>query len=241
MHPDVAPGSQVSARVAAALWALGGSISFLVVLLPHPQEVHVEGFVAVGIVAEMVALGLWLLEGRLSKGALNVAIAAGSVLITADIAMAGEDRGGPMPDNETLYVWVALYSAYFFTARQAALQIAWASACYGTALWFISRHDVIATRWIETSATLAISVALIVLLKRRVQTLVTQLADAARTDPLTGLHNRRGFEESIDVEIERARRGDHPLTLVVADLDHFKRVNDRLGHGAGDASRRPMW
>jgi len=236
MHPDVAPGSQVSARVAAALWALGGSISFLVVLLPHPRQVYVVGFVAIGVLAELVALGLWLLDDRLSKRALNAAIALGAILITADIAMAGEDRGGSMPDNEMLYVWIALYSAYFFSARQAALQIAWASACYGTALWFVSPQDVIATRWIETSSTLAIVVALIVLLKRRVQTLVTQLADAARTDPLTGLHNRRGFEESIDVEIERARRGGHPLTLVVADLDHFKRVNDRLGHGAGDAA-----
>jgi diguanylate cyclase (GGDEF)-like protein/putative nucleotidyltransferase with HDIG domain len=236
VHPDVAPGSRAAARVAAVLWALGGSISFLVVLAPHPDAVNVPGFAAVGVAAELVALALWLLDDRLSRGALNVAIAAGSALITADIAMSGENRGASMPDNEMLYVWVALYSAYFFTARQAAGHVMWAALLYGVTLVFISPHDVIATRWIETASTLAIAVLIITLLKSRVQTLVTALADAARTDPLTGLKNRRGFEEVIDVEIERARRGGHPLTLVVGDLDHFKRVNDRLGHGAGDAA-----
>jgi diguanylate cyclase (GGDEF)-like protein/putative nucleotidyltransferase with HDIG domain len=236
VHPDVAPGSRTAARVGAVLWALGGSISFLVVLAPHPQAVSVPGFVAVGVVAELVALTLWLLDDRISKRWLNVAIAAGSVLITADIAMSGEHRGASMPDNEMLYVWVALYAAYFFTARQAAAHVAWAASLYGVTLWFISPHDVIATRWIETASTLAIAVLIITLLKSRVQTLLSALADAARTDALTGMKNRRGFEESIDVEIERARRGDHPLTLVLGDLDHFKRVNDRLGHGAGDAA-----
>ncbi|MDX6697921.1 MAG: hypothetical protein QOE65_1318 [Solirubrobacteraceae bacterium] len=236
MHPDVAPGSRTAARVAAVLWALGGSISFLVVLAPHPDAVFVPGFVAVGVVAELVALALWVLDERLSRGALNVAIAAGSALITADIAMSGEHRGASMPDNEMLYVWVALYASYFFTARQAAAHVVWATLLYGVTLVFISPHDVIATRWIETTSTLAIVVLIITLLKTRVQTLLTALADAARTDPLTGLKNRRGFEEVIDVEIERARRGGHSLTLVVGDLDHFKRVNDRLGHGAGDAA-----
>ncbi|HVE67769.1 MAG TPA: diguanylate cyclase [Solirubrobacteraceae bacterium] len=236
MHPDVAPGSQTAARVGAILWALGGSVSFLVVLAPHPNEVYVPGFVAVGVVAELVALALWLLDSRLTRLHLNLAIAAGSVLITADIAMSGEHRGASMADNEMLYVWVALYAAYFFTARQAAGHVMWAAALYGTTLWFISPHDVIATRWIETTSTLAIAVLIITLLKSRVKTLLSALADAARTDPLTGLKNRRGFEESIDVEIERARRSGHPLTLVLGDLDHFKRVNDRLGHGAGDAA-----
>ena len=134
MHPDVAPGSQTAARVGAILWALGGSVSFLVVLAPHPDEVYVPGFVAVGIVAELVALALWLLDTRLSRLHLNLAIAAGSVLITADIAMSGEHQGASMPDNEMLYVWVALYAAYFFTARQAAGHVIWAAALYGTTL-----------------------------------------------------------------------------------------------------------
>src|SRR4051794_1507684 len=234
--PDVAPDARVTARVAALLFAVGGLISFLVVLFPHPSQVDETGFVIVGIVAEVGALALYLLAGRLSKGTIQCLIFVGIALISTDIALSGEDRGASVSDNEMLYLWAVLFAAYFFTARQAAFQVAWAAVCYAVVLWFYSPHDIIATRWIETVFTLGVALLLIVLLKERVQGLVTRLADAARTDPLTDLHNRRGFEESIEIEIERARRGGHPLTLLLGDLDHFKRVNDRLGHAAGDAA-----
>ena len=60
-------------------------------------------------------------------------------------------------------------------------------------------------------------------------------AALARTDPLTGAPNRRAFEEAAGRELDRARRHGHPLTLALLDADGFKAVNDRLGHGAGDA------
>lgn len=56
----------------------------------------------------------------------------------------------------------------------------------------------------------------------------------AKSDALTGLANRRVFEERIGPLIDSARRYGHPLTLVSIDLDHFKQVNDNLGHAAGD-------
>lgn len=59
-------------------------------------------------------------------------------------------------------------------------------------------------------------------------------AKAAATDPLTGLANRRAFDDRAEVEWSRARREDAPLALLVFDLDKFKAVNDRYGHAAGD-------
>jgi diguanylate cyclase (GGDEF)-like protein len=56
----------------------------------------------------------------------------------------------------------------------------------------------------------------------------------AATDPLTGLYNRRLFEENFDRELNRARRYSHKLVLVMLDLHQFKGVNDRHGHLAGD-------
>jgi diguanylate cyclase (GGDEF)-like protein len=56
----------------------------------------------------------------------------------------------------------------------------------------------------------------------------------ARTDALTGLANRRAFDEAAEQEVERARRYNTPLALVMADLDHFKAINDRHGHHIGD-------
>jgi len=56
----------------------------------------------------------------------------------------------------------------------------------------------------------------------------------ALTDPLTGLANRRAFEEALSTETARATRHGKPLSLLFLDLDHFKDVNDRHGHAVGD-------
>ncbi len=57
---------------------------------------------------------------------------------------------------------------------------------------------------------------------------------AALTDPLTGLFNRRGFSDATALVIARETQGAAPLSLLVFDLDHFKSINDRFGHAAGD-------
>jgi diguanylate cyclase (GGDEF)-like protein len=54
------------------------------------------------------------------------------------------------------------------------------------------------------------------------------------TDGLTGLFNRRFFQERLDEEFRRAQRYSDPVSLIMIDIDHFKRVNDRYGHQAGD-------
>ncbi len=64
--------------------------------------------------------------------------------------------------------------------------------------------------------------------------LTAQLQKLLRTDPLTGLYNRRTLDEVLPIEFARAQRYDHPLSLVMIDLDDFKLVNDRYGHPAGD-------
>lgn len=61
-----------------------------------------------------------------------------------------------------------------------------------------------------------------------------KLDKLARTDELTDLANRREVERRLEVEVERARRYGSPLSAVILDLDHFKAVNDRYGHQAGD-------
>ena len=65
-----------------------------------------------------------------------------------------------------------------------------------------------------------------------------ELERVSRIDALTGAMTRRAFDQRLAEEIERARRFDHPLTLLMADFDHFKRINDTWGHHSGDAVLR---
>jgi diguanylate cyclase (GGDEF)-like protein/PAS domain S-box-containing protein len=60
------------------------------------------------------------------------------------------------------------------------------------------------------------------------------LRDQSIRDPLTGLFNRRFMEESLDRELQRATRKQHPVSVLFLDLDHFKKFNDTFGHDAGD-------
>ena len=83
-------------------------------------------------------------------------------------------------------------------------------------------------------AALAATVLAIGELLRSEDAYVDSLRRATITDPLTHLMNRRGFQERLEVELARAQRDGGPLVLMVADVDNFKEINDRLGHLGGD-------
>ncbi len=71
-------------------------------------------------------------------------------------------------------------------------------------------------------------------LASRLEQLNRDLERRATTDVLTGLPNRRAFDEALVREMERAKRLEKPLSLLMLDLDHFKKLNDTCGHQAGD-------
>jgi diguanylate cyclase (GGDEF)-like protein len=94
--------------------------------------------------------------------------------------------------------------------------------------------------WIIGSLIAAVDVALIALavlfaqqLRRRLA-VEEELRMLARTDGLTGLNNRRAFEEIIEAEWRRAQRTERPLSMLLIDVDNFKGFNDLYGHSAGD-------
>ncbi|TDN68265.1 sensor domain-containing diguanylate cyclase [Paraburkholderia sp. BL10I2N1] len=133
------------------------------------------------------------------------------------------------------------------------------AAIDGVARWYAYRHiagypmilDVaIATgdiytewrrrAWIIGSLVTAVDVALVALavlfaqqLRRRIA-VEEELRMLARTDGLTGLNNRRAFEEIIEAEWRRTQRSARPLSMLLIDVDNFKGFNDLYGHSAGD-------
>jgi len=70
--------------------------------------------------------------------------------------------------------------------------------------------------------------------KARLRHQAEEFARQAREDALTGISNRRAFDEALSREFARAKRNDAPLSIAIVDLDHFKQVNDRFSHAVGD-------
>ena len=97
----------------------------------------------------------------------------------------------------------------------------------------VGAQDVVAS-WITLVAVIVPVAVGLRVVRGGVTQLVRSLAEAARSDPLTQLKNRLALDQEVYEQLEVARRGEGRLTVVVGDLDHFKWVNDQLGHRAGD-------
>ena len=78
--------------------------------------------------------------------------------------------------------------------------------------------------------------AIVVHQRRQLVGLSTRLAEASRVDQLTGLLNRRAFEELLSSEIDRSRRTGRPVAVIIGEMHGLGRVNSERGHAAGDAT-----
>jgi diguanylate cyclase (GGDEF)-like protein/putative nucleotidyltransferase with HDIG domain len=219
------------ARSLAFLFAAGATLSLAVLLLlPHP-EADTAGMLATIGAAYVAAIVLLRGHARIGVAAYPWIVALGTALITLAIHF----RGNPSAAHALFYIWLILYAGHFLSRRATFIQVAVALAGYGLVLdqaVIPPQHTLEA--WVLTFGSLVVACSLVFSLRGHVEATVGGLVDAARTDALTGLLNRRGFEEAFELELERARRGGHKLSVVIGDLDKFKHVNDRFGHHEGD-------
>jgi diguanylate cyclase (GGDEF)-like protein len=219
----------------SALFAGGSLLTVVATIAPHPAEVDVAGAWIVVACSAVTAAVLWQGRHRLPFWTLFVGIALGTLMITSGIYVNGERDGGAAALNELYYVWPVLFAAYYFPLSVLIAEVALVGALYAGVLALVDPGAIAVTRWLIVVTMLAGVGGLISRLQRRVDGLVSRLSENARRDALTGLLNRRGFEERLDQELARAARAQGPMALVLGDVDHFKAVNDRLGHPAGDA------
>jgi diguanylate cyclase (GGDEF)-like protein len=211
----------------------GGLLGFITLLVPHTTAGGDLPIICASAIASIVGVLLMTRPGLFPLWITPCFVALGTVLITLATKTAGVSGTGAA-DNEVLYLMPVLYAFYFLSARQAVVQLAFVGAAYGALLVNQVPLDVGVTRWITTIGTLAVAGVLVRQLNARVEGLIEELDANAQSDPLTGSLNRRGLDDRLGIELTRARRTGEPLTVITADLDALKDVNDRFGHAAGD-------
>jgi diguanylate cyclase (GGDEF)-like protein len=231
-HVSVGTSFETSlmAQALAGLYAAGATLALLTVALPHSRRASELALLLIVGNAYVIAAALFWRARNLRGGALPLALAWGSTLITG-VAYFSAESPSPLV---FFYLWVFLYCSYFFTTKETVVQIAYVGLAYGALLLARSPTSGVLAWWLVGMGTLLVAAILIRAMRERVGLLIARLYDAARTDPLTKLSNRRGFRELLDLELERARRGQTKMTVLVGDVDHFKEVNDRSGHHVGD-------
>jgi diguanylate cyclase (GGDEF)-like protein len=132
--------------------------------------------------------------------------------------------------RESLYIWLAL--AMFAFTLEVMLSLS------GTARYSLGWH---VGRALSLSSAAAVMIALLIehfRMHRDAEIRAAFHEQEAAHDPLTGLYNRRYLADKLPEELGRARRHRYPVSILLIDLDHFKRINDEYGHAAGDECLR---
>src|SRR4051794_19982139 len=191
----------VRTRAQGGFFVFGGVLALASLLLPHSSHVIDAGIAGLGASACLSGLVMLLMPQIMPPQLLTYVLLCGSVLISFGVYFS-QSTGSVYA---LLYVWVSFQAAYFFSHRHACAHVAATGVTYALALASVPGSDR-SQRWLFLFGVVVVIALMVGVLRERVDRLIARLADAARTDALTGLLNRRGFQELMEVETERALR-----------------------------------
>lgn len=226
-------------RVLGVLYLSGGVLVLISLLMPHPGEAFEPGLWAICGVGFIGGATL-IVWARHARGwMMHAVLAAGTVLICLCEVSAGVATGA----YSAMFVWVVMMAATFFSRLAVAAHVTWVLAMWGVTLLLV--ESVVSfpsvTRWVLGGIVLVVAGVVVseIVAGRREgeeerERLRSELDHMAHHDPLTGLANRRLFEQVLPREMARANRTGSQLCVLALDLDNFKEYNDRHGHVAGD-------
>jgi diguanylate cyclase (GGDEF)-like protein len=231
-EPEYPYAHRTAARTGGALLVTGGSLA-IVLLRVGPGFVHgkIAPTLSIGSLAIVVGLLCIVRPAQVPAWFLPALGPFGVVLIGMSSILTRTATDG----SELLYMWTVLYAAYFVPLRYAAIDVVLIAAVYPPiALWAQGSKGIPPSVYLV--GTSFVTLMIVSNLRRQLTRVLTETAREARTDALTGLANRRSWNEGLAREITRQDRAESPVSVLLIDLDHFKRLNDTYGHAAGDTA-----
>jgi len=231
-------------HVLATLFFAGSTVGVLSLLLPHPEVYDDAGLWTNVALAYATSAVLFMAARVLPLWCVQLFVLTGTLMITRAVYLSHDVSGF----YTMWYVWVGLYSFFFLGRRVGLAQMVLVGISYAWVLTQLTVESDGVARWTMVMATLAVGGLMVDALAGRLRALaarhaaiageradlMVKLEEVARTDELTGLPNRRAWDEELSREVARAQRDSKPLCVAMLDLDRFKEYNDRSGHLAGD-------
>jgi diguanylate cyclase (GGDEF)-like protein len=233
-------------RMAAAFWIVGAVLTLAVMpLTPPTAAIGGLGWLPAGV-GVLVSLGGASALLRKSRVSYTTLLLAGYVLV-AQIAVAQWLAGGLDAPYWQLFILPALQISAVHPARRIAPFFATLIAAAAAPLLYEGWRSETAAAFL-LGALLWVGTAVITyrlmheLREKRIESRREEdhAKLLARLDALTGLNNRRAFDETIGDQISMARTTGQPLSVLLADVDSFKQINDDHGHVNGDSCLRQV-
>ena len=235
-------GRFLMARALEYLFIAGGAIALLTLAVPSNDDASVAQVLAMAGLAFAIAALLHTVGDRLPRWGYHAVLATGTVLI--EWAIFASDNATSL--FAMFFLWIAIYAFYFFSTLEASLQVAFITLTYAGGLVAIDNPgDEPFLSWLTTTVAVVVAGGMIGVLKNRLNAMVRRLAEANQADTITGLANEAGFAETLDIELERARRSGTRVTVMVGRVDpntrtdrHPGRLLELVGSIVGQEKRR---
>ena len=218
--------------VDAFLLSSAGLIFLSITIPGYVRPAWQAAFIGLGVVCvSIVAIIVWQRQLSITQ-VLGICLFGDVALVLAWLSLS--DRLGGQVVAALLGL-PTLFVGLFMRPRWLAAQAGGVMAC----AWVITSAasasvNVHAIRTLILVVAAICPAAVALALRRGLDRALAQSDHLATTDALTGLANRRGMDERFPALVSRARAGGMPVGVIVADVDHFKRVNDEHGHAVGD-------
>ena len=190
----------------------------------HPTTIYLLPMLAI-----ISGLVCWVLADHVDRRWLHLMTVVATLEIALTVWLADDVFA-------IYYILIAFYAAYVFHSRRA-VAFHFGFACLAALAPIVYDPEAARDTLVQGLVlipTLLLTAGAITFLRERLEASEERYRRLAERDPLTGVANYRVLNEMLPAELERHRRYEHQLALIMVDLDDFKRVNDEHGHQYGD-------